>query len=83
MGTLADRLTRIQAAFAKQAPAEALSVVQRAQAELDSTDILERIPSVGDTLPAFDLPDSQGGRVSSDALLAKGPLVLTVYRGVW
>ncbi|MGB0988584.1 MAG: peroxiredoxin-like family protein [Pseudoalteromonas spongiae] len=38
---------------------------------------------VGDTLPAFNLPNSDGILVSSHALLEKGPLVLSFYRGGW
>mgnify|MGYP000232895751 CR=1 FL=1 len=39
--------------------------------------------NVGDTLPAFILPNSDGTLVSSHALLEKGPLVLSFYRGGW
>ena len=34
-------------------------------------------------VPAFTLNDPDGHPVSSDELLAKGPLVITFYRGVW
>jgi peroxiredoxin len=33
--------------------------------------------------PTFVLEDPEGTTVSSDRLLAKGPLVVTFYRGVW
>ena len=38
---------------------------------------------VGDKFPAFELPDSKGKQISSLELLAKGPLVLSFYRGGW
>ena len=38
---------------------------------------------VGDRAPEFTLPDVDGTLVSSHALLAKGPLVVTFYRGAW
>ncbi|MEL7029388.1 MAG: peroxiredoxin-like family protein, partial [Pseudomonadota bacterium] len=38
---------------------------------------------VGDVLPAFSLPNQDGAAVSSAALLEKGPLVVSFFRGVW
>jgi peroxiredoxin len=38
---------------------------------------------VGDTLPSFDLTDAVGKPVSSADLLAKGPILITFYRGSW
>ena len=40
-------------------------------------------PGVGDRLPPFLLPDESGKLVSSDALLAVGPLVVSFNRGHW
>jgi hypothetical protein len=37
----------------------------------------------GDKAPSFTLPNAKGERVSSADLLAKGPLVLSFYRGGW
>src|SRR5215831_5820944 len=38
---------------------------------------------VGDTMPAFVLPNAEGTLVSSDELLARGPLVVSFFRGDW
>ncbi|RWA10078.1 hypothetical protein EKO27_g5028 [Xylaria grammica] len=38
---------------------------------------------VGDKLPGFRLTDATGKEVTSDSLLAKGPLLITFYRGEW
>jgi peroxiredoxin len=38
---------------------------------------------VGAQIPSFILPDPFGTLVSSDALLARGPLVISFYRGDW
>ena len=38
---------------------------------------------VGDELPPFALDDVHGQTVVSSELLAQGPVVLTVFRGVW
>ena len=53
-------------------------VARLAQAE--STD---RVLKPGDILPGFMLPNAEGKLVSSEELLAQGPLVLTFYRGEW
>jgi peroxiredoxin len=38
---------------------------------------------VGEQVPDFTLPDAHGLSVSSKALLARGPLVISFYRGDW
>ncbi|KAI1200670.1 AhpC-TSA-domain-containing protein [Nemania serpens] len=38
---------------------------------------------VGDKLPEFAMTDATGGEVTSASLLAKGPLLITFYRGEW
>ena len=43
----------------------------------------ERAVKAGDAAPMFGLPDADGALVDSRTLLAKGPLVVTFYRGVW
>ncbi len=37
----------------------------------------------GDSAPDFTLPAADGTMVASSALLAKGPLIVSFYRGVW
>jgi peroxiredoxin len=38
---------------------------------------------VGQSAPVFTLPDALGDQVSLQALLAKGPVVVSFYRGEW
>ncbi len=83
MSTLNQRLTRIRESFAAQAPEAARAIMSRATADLRASGILSRLAPVGSPLPAFELSDSTGARVRSSELLARGPLVVTVYRGVW
>jgi hypothetical protein len=40
-------------------------------------------PKVGDTAPDFELLDQLGRTVRSTDLLAKGPVVISFYRGHW
>ena len=83
MSTLADRLERIKASFLKQAPPEAVAVMDRATNELRDSGITSRLPKPGSPLPEFNLTDTDGQVVNSKELTDKGPLVVTFYRGVW
>ena len=83
MGTLKERLDRIRDGFRGQAPPEALAIMDKAHRELADSGIMDRIPLVGDKLAPFSLPDTEGNILDSNTLLAKGPLVMVFYRGVW
>ncbi|KAF2393596.1 peroxiredoxin-like family protein [Pseudomonas frederiksbergensis] len=65
------------------APVEIHPVMERATAELIASGAASKAMKVGDKAPLFTLKDPDGNPVSSADLLAKGPLVLTFYRGVW
>ncbi|CAG9946083.1 unnamed protein product [Clonostachys rosea f. rosea IK726] len=43
----------------------------------------ESAVQIGDKFPSFSLTDATGKQVSSEDLLAKGPLLITFYRGQW
>ncbi|MDE1995182.1 MAG: AhpC/TSA family protein [Rhizobiaceae bacterium] len=64
-------------------PAAVLEILHRSTEELIATGQAGRALKAGDTAPDFTLPDPDGKAVSSRQLLAKGPLVVTFYRGVW
>ena len=81
--SLADTLASIREASAKRIPPERAAIMHRATEELRTSGILERVIKVGDPLPAFALPNSYGQEVRSADLLAKGPLVVTFFRGSW
>jgi len=65
------------------APAWVHEPMHRATAELIASGAAERALKAGDRGPEFTLKDAHGHDVSSGELLAKGPLVVTFYRGVW
>ena len=85
---LQDRLDAFKADFVngrlafKPSP-DRLAKMQRATDELIETGQAQRAKKAGDTAPDFTLLDPDGKPVSSRELLAKGPLVLSFYRGVW
>jgi peroxiredoxin len=64
-------------------PHSVIETMHRATAELTATGLAGRAKKVGDIAPAFLLKDPEGNTVSSKELLAKGPLIVTFYRGVW
>ena len=50
---------------------------------LDAGQVAEHALKAGDRMPEFLLPSAEGMLVHSDALLARGPLVVTFFRGGW
>jgi peroxiredoxin len=64
-------------------PPSVIETMHRATAELIVSGAAKRALKVGDKAPAFTLKDPEGKEVSSTALLAQGPLVVSFYRGVW
>lgn len=88
MSTLPERLAAFRANFEAggppwNAPAWVHPIMHRATAELIASGAAAKAMKVGDKAPAFTLNDADGRAVSSAALLAAGPLVVTFYRGVW
>ena len=65
------------------APPAAVEALHRAIDELIASGAQSRALKAGDVAPEFTLPDPDGNPISSKALLAKGPLVVTFYRGAW
>jgi peroxiredoxin len=85
---LQDRLDAFKADFesgrlALKPTKEVLDAMHRATAELIESGQAQRAKKAGDLAPEFTLNDSDGKPVSSRELLAKGPLVVSFYRGVW
>lgn len=82
--TLQAKLDAFKADFeGNQAPPEVVAIMHRATAELTASGQAERALKAGDRAPDFALPDATGTTFASKDLLARGPLVVTFYRGVW
>ena len=80
---LQDKLDAMRAGAKDRIPAEALGIMHRATEELRRSGIMDGVSKVGDPAPAFELENVDGVSVDSGALLERGPLVVTFYRGVW
>lgn len=81
--TLRQQLESLKARFQASAPPEVLAVMHRATDDLRRSGIVARVIKRGSTAPDFSLPNANGEPVSSKALIAKGPLVLSFFRGKW
>ncbi len=86
--SLQDRLDALKADFeAGRFPlkptAEQLAVMARSTDALIASGQAERALKAGASAPSFELDDSEGRRVRSRSLIARGPLVVSFYRGVW
>ncbi len=64
-------------------PPSVIDTMHRATAELIASGAAAKALKAGDKAPAFTLDDPDGQPVSSADLLARGPLVVSFYRGVW
>jgi peroxiredoxin len=64
-------------------PRSVIDTMHRATAELIASGAATRALKAGDKAPAFTLDDPEGKPLSSANLLARGPLVVSFYRGVW
>lgn len=81
--TLSAKLDEIRQGAMKMIPADKLAVMTQATHDLRASGIVDKVIKVGTPLPAFTLTNMRGVEVSSAALLARGALVLSVFRGHW
>ena len=83
MTTLQEKLDAMREGAKDRIPADALAVMHRATEDLRRSGIGDRVLKIGEPAPDFELENTDGETVSSHALQARGPLVVTFYRGVW
>ena len=83
MNALADQISKFQADFLPNVPAEILATMKEATQKLADTDITTRALKTGDQFPEFTLPNEQGRDTAITSLLGQKPFVFTVYRGGW
>lgn len=81
--SLEATLAATRAASAGRIPPDRQAIMHRATEDLRRSGILDRIVPVGSPMPGFTLTNHDGRRVSSDDLLAGGPIVLSFFRGSW
>ena len=64
-------------------PPDALTIMHRVTADQRTSGFQARMPKPGQLGPAFTLANQDGVDVSSAVLVARGPLVISFFRGRW
>jgi hypothetical protein len=80
---LNDTLDRIREAAKTRIPPEARAVMERSTEDLRRSGIMDRVAKVGQPAADFTLPNTAGVPIRLSDLCARGPVVLSFYRGHW
>ena len=89
MATLGEELTAMRRAALGDGtkpgriPPDVAAVMHRVTANQRVSGYRAHMPAAGDAMPGFSLADTDGTVVDSAALLARGPLVVSFFRGAW
>lgn len=81
--SLEEKLAAIREMAKTRQPPEVRAVMHRATEDLRASGIMDRVAKVGAIAPDFTLPNQAGEPASLAALRARGPVVLSFYRGRW
>ena len=80
---MSKQLEEYRAGWMQRVPADRRAIMERHIAHLTKTEFAQRAKQVGDQAPTIILPDVHGKTFDIATLLAKGPVVVTFYRGGW
>src|SRR5262249_32301559 len=80
---LTGKLDAIRAQAETRIPQDARDIMHRQIEELRASGIVSRVAKAGDRAPDFTLTSASGEAVSLGRLLARGPVVLSFFRGRW
>ena len=81
--SLEEKLATIRDGSAKRIPPERLAIMHRATEDLRVSGILDRVIKPGAQAPDFTLDDQNGSPVTLSAVTARGPVLISVFRGFW
>jgi len=81
--SLEDTLAKIRELGKTRIPPEVRAVMHQSAEDLRASGIMSRVARVGTPAPDFTLPDETGQPVTLGSLRARGPVVLSFYRGRW
>ncbi|KAK8108959.1 redoxin domain-containing protein [Apiospora sp. TS-2023a] len=81
--SLNAQLAAVQSRFEETAPANLKDPILQTQKEIQETFDQSKAIQVGHAFPAFRLSNAVGEEVTLEGLLARGPLLITFYRGEW
>jgi len=80
---LTEALNYARDRFQKGLPSDILAILDLATDSLTKSGILDRCLKVGDSVPNFTLPNVSDRPIALQDFLAKGPAVISFYRGIW
>ncbi len=80
--TLEERLTAREKNSSRSSP-EVKAAYKKGIEAVDEANVVEKAKQVGDAAPDFTLKNATGKAVTLSEELAKGPVVITWYRGGW
>ena len=80
---LTEQINDLKQQLGREIPGEILEEIGQFLQGLAQSGIEKTSCQVGDKMPSFALPGVKGQLVSSEAILEKGPMVLSFYRGIW
>lgn len=78
-----DKLAKLKERIEGNMSPAFVKIMHDATKALQASGIQERVLGVGASMPDFALPNQHGDLQHAADLLAKGPLVVTFYRGFW
>jgi len=81
--TLESTLLQLKTTSRSKLPEEDVAIMSRATDQLIDSGISRMALGPGKQAPDFILPDWQGTLYNSSDIRAKGPLILSFYRGSW
>ena len=80
---LKQQIADFQREMLPKIPPQVREVLVRTTEDQVKSGITAKALKVGDKAPDFTLPNVRGEAVTLSNLLAKGPAVITFYRGAW
>jgi AhpC/TSA family len=80
---LQEKLDALREASKARIPPETRAVMERSIADLRASGVMDRVARVGQPAPDFTLPNTADAPVRLADLRARGPVVLSFYRGRW
>ena len=81
--TLSETLHTIREGAKQRIPEATRLIMERATDDLRTSGALDRVVKVGQRAPDFTLTSAAGTPVTLSDLLARGPVVLSFFRGRW
>ncbi len=80
---LKEQLEKLKETAAQKISPENMKKMLHSRVAVENSGILAGAIQKGEKMPDFSLGDAQGKSVFLKELRARGPVLITLYRGVW